>query len=374
MIKRIELVSDYWRQLQLLLYDQLPDRIVKLSCSSYDSVALLRRRCVMDSVEIKEYDLEPISFYHVLQLPCRTFRFTYHPNTELTDSLPLERNDSIETIEMCVYTEFFDHSNQHRFAEVFRILRSINDKLKLRLETRFYTYEIDNNDELEDKFQTFLADVRELIDSVAAVHLPVESFLIDLGEYPPYDNYNAKVSLSLSFCCNDAFWVLDCSCRALECCFAGDGEFSCSCSLLIFFQGFAKRHSEGQFEGRLVGSDDKHVPLSLLRRLKNRRHQLVDNKKQFKQDIDETERFGKKLLQEHLRLKRAVTDNYELAAASGQESEEPSYPKKIAQKGFGASEDVEATTDFDKKKMVNNGSPRPVHRRRRFQRRAVDRV
>ncbi|KAI6217254.1 hypothetical protein M3Y95_01231000 [Aphelenchoides besseyi] len=185
MIKRIELVSDYWRQLQLLLYDQLPDRIVKLSCSSYDSVALLRRRCVMDSVEIKEYDLEPISFYHVLQLPCRTFRFTYHPNTELTDSLPLERNDSIETIEMCVYTEFFDHSNQHRFAEVFRILRSINDKLKLRLETRFYTYEIDNNDELEDKFQTFLADVRELIDSVAAVHLPVESFLIDLGEYPP---------------------------------------------------------------------------------------------------------------------------------------------------------------------------------------------
>ncbi|KAI6217232.1 hypothetical protein M3Y95_01228700 [Aphelenchoides besseyi] len=190
MIKRIELVSDYWRQLQLLLYDQLPDRIVKLSCSSYDSVALLRRRCVMDSVEIKEYDLEPISFYHVLQLPCRTFRFTYHPNTELTDSLPLERNDSIETIEMCVYTEFFDHSNQHRFAEVFRILRSINDKLKLRLETRFYTYEIDNNDELKDKFQTFLADVRDLIDSVAAVHLPVESFLIDLGEYPPYDNYN----------------------------------------------------------------------------------------------------------------------------------------------------------------------------------------
>ncbi|KAI6212447.1 hypothetical protein M3Y94_00025200 [Aphelenchoides besseyi] len=159
-------------------------------------------------------------------------------------------------------------------------------------------------------------------------------------------------------------------------------------SVVLPEMGFAKRRSEGEFEGRLVGSgsgddesfdprsypDDKHVPLSLLRRLKNRRHQLIDDKKQFKQDIDETERFGKKLLQEKRRLKRAVTDNYELAAASGQESEEPSYPKKIAQKGFGASEDVEATTDFDKKKMVNNGSPRPVHRRRRFQRRAVDRV
>ncbi|KAI6212448.1 hypothetical protein M3Y94_00025300 [Aphelenchoides besseyi] len=83
---------------------------------------------------------------------------------------------------MCVYTEFFDHSNQHRFAEVFRILRSINDKLKLRLETRFYTYEIDNNDELKDKFQTFLADVRDLIDSVAAVHLPYANCWKDIPE------------------------------------------------------------------------------------------------------------------------------------------------------------------------------------------------
>ncbi|KAI6219060.1 hypothetical protein M3Y95_01126800 [Aphelenchoides besseyi] len=188
MIKGIELVPYCWRQLQLLLYDQLPDRIVKLFCWSRESVALLRQRCVMDSVEINEYGLEHFSYYHILQLPCRTFRFIYHPKTELTDSLPLKRNESIETIEMCVYTEFFDHRNQHRFADIFRNLRSINDKLKLRLETRFSAHDILDDNKLKVEFQTALSNVRELIDSAAAVHLPVESFFIDFGDYTPYED------------------------------------------------------------------------------------------------------------------------------------------------------------------------------------------
>ncbi|KAI6212679.1 hypothetical protein M3Y94_00054700 [Aphelenchoides besseyi] len=155
-------------------------------------------------------------------------------------------------------------------------------------------------------------------------------------------------------------------------------------SVVLPEMGFAKRHSDGPFEGPLVGSglgddetynkahyphEEDATPLKRLHNSKHRRPKLVDDKKQSKEDIDDSMLFGKKLLQEHLRLKRAVTDRYELLG-SGQAFEEPSSSKKIAQKGFGASEDVEATTDLDEKKMVNNGSPRPV-RRRRFQRRAA---
>ncbi|KAI6212533.1 hypothetical protein M3Y94_00037000 [Aphelenchoides besseyi] len=155
-------------------------------------------------------------------------------------------------------------------------------------------------------------------------------------------------------------------------------------SVVLPEMGFAKRHSDGPFEGPLVGSglgDDETYnkahypheksgpPFKRLHGSKHRRPQLVDDKKQTTANIDEALSFGKKLLQNHLRLKRAVTDRYELLG-SGQAFEEPSSSKKIAQKGFGASEDVEATTGFDEKKMVNNGSPRPV-RRRRFQRRAA---
>ncbi|KAI6212678.1 hypothetical protein M3Y94_00054600 [Aphelenchoides besseyi] len=190
MIKGIELDSNGWAQLQLVLYDQLPDRIIKLSCKACDSVALLRRKCLMDRVEIRAAGLKHIRYYPIFQLPCRTLRFTYHPKTELPNSLPLIQNDSIETIGMCVYNELIERCAQHHFAEVFRTLRSINDKLKLQLETRFYANEIEDDNELKDEFQTALSNVRELIDSAAAVHLPITSFFIDFKDGAMYGDYN----------------------------------------------------------------------------------------------------------------------------------------------------------------------------------------
>ncbi|KAI6217726.1 hypothetical protein M3Y95_01204700 [Aphelenchoides besseyi] len=183
MIKGIKVGSAYCPEIQRLLYDQLPDRIVDIVCKARDSVTILSRNCLMDSVEIRAAGLKHISFTHVLQLHTRKFQFVYDTIGELANSLPLKRNESIETIEMTldIYTD--DCELQHHFAEAFRTLRTINDKLKLQLKFWFIAHEEKDNDEIRETFQEDLLVVKGLVDRAVIAQLPIETFSINFEDY-----------------------------------------------------------------------------------------------------------------------------------------------------------------------------------------------
>ncbi|KAI6220692.1 hypothetical protein M3Y95_01022900 [Aphelenchoides besseyi] len=149
-----------------LLFDQLPDRIVNVSCQYRVCTLLLGRQCPIEELTVFRKETSQINFNHVFKVKARKIVLSTYCHCNLDKSGPFKQNDAIEMIVIdIVYLYYYTESTwrrRHRphFTAVFRVLQTINNKLKLRLTTQLRTHGY----ELRTRFQEGLFKIHELID------------------------------------------------------------------------------------------------------------------------------------------------------------------------------------------------------------------
>ncbi|KAI6212653.1 hypothetical protein M3Y94_00051500 [Aphelenchoides besseyi] len=168
-----------------ILFDQLPDRIVQMTCKSQTCSKLLNRQCLMEKLILSEtYSDENILYFnHVFQLKTRKIKLRTYFYSDIPEALPLKQNESIEVIKIDIFNlfdkdkEYWYRSYKPHYAAVFRTLRTINDKLILQLSTEFrvddMNIHISDHNQLKEVYQEGLSKFRALIDSAADAKLPI---------------------------------------------------------------------------------------------------------------------------------------------------------------------------------------------------------
>ncbi|KAI6231163.1 hypothetical protein M3Y95_00352300 [Aphelenchoides besseyi] len=147
-----------------MLLDQLPDRIVEISCPYQTTTLLLGRKCLIETMSVYNVGSGDSNF------KARKIFLRSYTSNNLDVAVPFKRNDSIEVIEFDIFDLFhfappiWEFKFKQHYSRVFRNLRTINDKLKIRLETQFEVYNLRNEDELKQAYQEGLSTFRDLID------------------------------------------------------------------------------------------------------------------------------------------------------------------------------------------------------------------
>ncbi|KAI6217055.1 hypothetical protein M3Y95_01241000 [Aphelenchoides besseyi] len=166
-------------QIQQLLLDQLPKRIAEISCRPRDCLMLSDREIGLLIVR-RDYG-EHEDFNHLFRVNARKILFPYLAYCNLSNTGPLKQNESIEEVQIdirdaFIYNQWIANYITY-FSTIFTNLRTINNKLTVRLSLPLRSH--------EKKFEQFFCIVHSLIDCAKDAHLLVSRFVIHINGHHP---------------------------------------------------------------------------------------------------------------------------------------------------------------------------------------------